>query len=305
MSGALIVVGSVNVDLAIHVPRLPPPGETVIGGTFTKSQGGKGANQAAAAAALGARTWMVGLVGDDDLGREARADLLERGVDLSPLGEGTAPTGVALIIVDDRGENLIAVASGANAALTGERVLSAFAAIDETSAVVLADLEIPDEAVSAAAEAAHERGWTFILNPAPARELDARVIELCDVLVPNEHEATELGWASIEELLVAGAGAVVVTLGSAGAALHRSETKPVHVEPIAVDVVDTTGAGDAFSGALGAWLAQGASIEDALTAAVVAGSLATRSVGARGRLPDRAELETEVRAHPGRRIDPP
>ena len=298
MSGAAVVVGSVNVDLAIRAARLPSPGETVIGGTFTRSQGGKGANQAAAAASLGVRTWMVGLVGDDDLGREARANLSERGVDLSQLGTGTASTGVALIIVDDDGENLIAVASGANGELTGERVAAAFAAIDETSAVVLADLEIPDEAVFAAAEAAHERGWTFILNPAPARQLDARLIELCDVIVPNEHEATELGWASVEELLTAGAGAVVVTLGSAGATLHRSGTEPVHVEPIPVDVVDTTGAGDAFCGALAAWLAEGTSMEDALTAAVVAGSLATRSVGARGVSPDRAELEEAILANP-------
>ncbi len=305
MSGALIVVGSVNVDLAIQVAVLPPPGETVIGGSFTRSQGGKGANQAAAAAAIGARTWMVGLVGDDDLGREARADLSERGVDLSQLGTGAASTGVALIIVDNAGENLIAVASSANAELTGKRVSGALAAIDETSAVVLADLEIPDEAVLAAAEGANERGWTFVLNPAPARELDARLIDLCDVIVPNEHEATELGWASAEELLSAGAGAVVVTMGSAGAALHRSGTEPVHVEPIPVDVVDTTGAGDAFCGLLAAWLAEGTSIEDAVTAAVVAGSLATREMGARGALPDRAELEGAILAHPGSRIESP
>jgi ribokinase len=305
MSGAVVVVGSVNVDLAVHVARLPPAGETVIGGTFTRSQGGKGANQATAAAALGARTWMVGLVGDDDLGREARADLSERGVDLSQLGTGVASTGVALIIVDDDGENLIAVASGANGELTSQSVTAAFAAIDETSAVVLSDLEIPDEAVLAAAEAAHERGWTFILNPAPARQLDARLIELCDVIVPNEHEATELGWVSVVELLTAGADAVVVTLGSAGAALHRAGTEPVYVEPIPVDVVDTTGAGDAFCGALAAWLAEAASVEDALTAAVVAGSLATRSIGARGASPDRHELEEAIHAHPGSRIQSP
>src|SRR5438034_920499 len=131
MRGAVIVVGSVNVDLVVHAGRLPSPGETVIGGAFSKAQGGKGANQAAAAAALGTRVRIVGLVGDDDFGREARADLGARGVDLAHLGTGTGPTGVALIVVDDEGENLIAVASGANGELTGEIVSSALASIDE------------------------------------------------------------------------------------------------------------------------------------------------------------------------------
>jgi ribokinase len=302
MSGGLIVVGSVNVDLVVHAPRLPPPGETVIGGTFSKVHGGKGANQAAAAAAVGARTRMVGLVGDDEFGREARADLARRGIDVSQLATGTAHTGVALIVVDARGENLIAVASGANAQLTVERVASALSASDEQSAVVLAGLEIPDEAVFAAAEAAHERRWTFVLNPAPARALDPALMALCDVLVPNEHEVTGLGWSSIDALLDAGAGAIVVTRGRAGASLHRPRTEPVHVEAIPVDVVDTTGAGDAFCGALAALLSEGASIDEAVEAAAVAGSLATRSVGARESLPTRTELETELRMRPRRRI---
>ena len=292
MMGAVIVVGSVNVDLVVRAGRLPAPGETVIGGVFSKAQGGKGANQAAAAAALGAHVRILGLVGDDDFGREAQADLRARGVDLVHLGTGTHPTGVALIVVDDQGENLIAVASGANEELTGEIVSSAFAAIEEPSAVVLADLEVPDDAVFAAAEAAGERGWPFVLNPAPARSIDAGLIRLCDVLVPNEHEVTELGPPSVKSLLDAGARAVVVTLGSDGAALHRAGAATRHVKPpIPLDVVDTTGAGDAFCGALATWLSEGASIEAALEAAVLAGSLATRAVGAREGLPARAELE--------------
>jgi ribokinase len=298
MPGAVIVVGSVNVDLVVRAARLPSPGETVIGGTFSTAQGGKGANQAAAAAGLGARVRIVGLVGDDDFGREARSDLLARGVDLSHLGTATGPTGVALIVVDEDGENLIAVASGANEELTRQSVSSALAVIDETSAVVLGNLEVPDGAVSAAAAAARDRGWTFVLNPAPARAIDPALIQLCDVLVPNEHEVAELGWSSVESLLDAGVRAVVVTLGSEGAALHRSGMAPRHVKPIPLDAVDTTGAGDSFCGALATWLAEGASIEAALEAAVHAGSLATRSVGARGSLPGRAELDEVLSAGP-------
>jgi ribokinase len=296
MPGAVVVVGSANVDLVVRASRLPRPGETVIGGTFSKVHGGKGANQAAAAVALGVRTRFVGMVGDDDLGREAREDLERRGVDLEQLGTARGrPTGVAVIVVDDEGENLIAVASGANGELVGERVGSSFASIDEPSAVVLADLEVPDDAVAAAAEGAGERGWKFVLNPAPARPIDASVVARCDVLVPNEHEVLRLGWDSIDALLEAGAAAVVVTLGGEGAALHRSGRDIVEVPPAAVDVVDTTGAGDAFCGALAAWLADGASIEGAVEAAVAAGALATRSVGARESIPQRAELERVLR----------
>jgi ribokinase len=201
-----------------------------------------------------------------------------------------------VIVVDADGENLIAVASGANGELTGEVVRSSFASIDEPSAVVLAGLEVPDDAVAAAAEGAGARGWRFVLNPAPARPIDASLVARCDVLIPNEHEVAEVGWDSVGALLDAGAAAVVVTLGGEGAALHRSGRDIVTVPPAAVDVVDTTGSGDAFCGALAAWLAGGATIEGAVEAAVAAGSLATRSVGARESLATRAELERALSA---------
>jgi ribokinase len=299
MSAAVIVVGSLNVDLVVRVPRLPGAGETVIGGAFSRAHGGKGANQAAAAAALGARTWMVGLVGDDDLGRETRADLERRGVDLSQLGIGAAHTGVALIVVDERGENLIAVASGANAELTRETVAAALATIEEPSAVVLANLEIPNDAVLGAALAASERGWRFVLNPAPARALAPEIVRRCEVMIPNEHEAGELGWPSVDALLEAGAGVVVVTRGGAGADLHRTGSPRFHQDPLPAHVVDTTGAGDAFCGAFAATLAEGAPIEAALRAAVAGGALATRAVGARASLADRAALDEALTTHPG------
>src|ERR687895_2415220 len=182
MADAVVVVGSVNVDLIVRVPRLPLRGETVIGGTFSRAPGGKGANAAAAAARLGARTWFVGLVGRDDLGREARNDLEGAGVDVSGVGEVDEPTGVAAILVDDAAENVIAVASGANAAVTPEHVRAAMNGVDAERGVVLSNLEIPERAVSAAAQAAVDRRWPFVLNPAPARRLPAEVVAACDVM---------------------------------------------------------------------------------------------------------------------------
>ena len=292
----MVVVGSVNADLVVRVPRLPAPGETVIGGTFTRGQGGKGANQAAAAARLGARTWLVGLVGDDDLGAAARADLAAFGVDLTHLGTGSLPTGVAEIVVDEAGENLIAVASGANAEVTGEAVAAAVEAVAAAvgavaeRAVVLANLEVPDTAVRAAAEAAKERGFAFVLNPAPARPLAAEVLARCDVITPNEVEVVGLGAGRPDELLAAGCAAVVVTRGALGAEIHRPGSSPVSVPAFPVEVVDTTGAGDAFSAGLAWALASGRDLEAAVRLASAAGALATRGLGARSALPTAAEV---------------
>jgi ribokinase len=291
MVGNVVVVGSVNVDMVFRVPRLPGPGETVTRGSFTRSPGGKGGNQAVAAARLGARTWFVGLVGDDELGVEARRDLDSAGVDVSLVRTGSTHTGVAGIFVDDEGENMIAVASGANAQVDGATVSQALLGLGVDGAVVLANLEIPDEAVIAAAATAEERGWPFVLNPAPAREIRAEVLSRCAVLVPNEVEMDDLGGGSIDDLLEAGVGAVVVTRGRQGADLHR-EGRPVHRQPsFPSEVVDTTGAGDAFCGALGWALAGGTDLEQAVRLAAAAGALACREVGARAGLPDRAEVE--------------
>ena len=291
MTDAVIVVGSLNVDLIVRVPHLPTPGETVTGGTYARTPGGKGANQAAAAARLGAPTWIVGVVGDDDLGRETRADLEARGVDLSQLRSGTAHTGVAAIMVDEGGENLIAVASGANAELSPAMVSESIAAIPVDRAVVLANLEIPDDAVLAAADCARQHAWRFVLNPAPPRALSAELLATCDVLIPNEHEVTSLGPPDADALLAAGVGAVVVTRGSAGADLHHADAPIVHQGAFPVAAVDTTGAGDAFCAAFAWALAEGLAEGRALQLAAAAGALATRAVGARESLPDRAEIE--------------
>jgi ribokinase len=286
---SVIVVGSVNMDLVVRVPNLPGSGETVAGGTFARALGGKGANQAAAAAKLGARVWLVGLTGHDDFGREARVDLEDRGVDISTLGTAPSPTGVAAIMVDDSGENMIAVASGANHDLTGELVAERLMEVAADDAVLLANLEVPDGAVEAAATVAVQRGWTFVLNPAPARPLPDGLIARCDVLTPNEGESLVVG--SVENLLALGAGAVVVTRGASGADVLRAGARTLHREALPVDVVDTTGAGDAFNGALAWSLSEGHDLDESVRLAVAAGGLACRALGARASLPDRRELE--------------
>jgi len=289
MEGGIVVVGSVNVDLVVHTARLPAPGETVIGGTFHRSPGGKGANAATGAARLGARTWMVGLVGPDDLGLEARRELEAVGVDIGALGTGSGHTGVAAIVVDDRGENLIAVASGANAEVSAAHVAGALAGIEAERAVVLANLEVPDDAVMAAAEGAERRGWPLVLNPAPARPLPPGLPERSAAVVPNEVEVEALG--SVDGLLGAGARAVVVTRGTGGADLHRAGRAVHHQPAFPVEVADTTGAGDAFAATLAWALLERRGLEEAVRLAAAAGALACRQVGSRAALADRAELE--------------
>src|SRR6266581_23110 len=267
--GRVVVVGSVNLDLVVQVERIPRPGETVTRGRFTRAFGGKGANQAAGAARLGAQTALVAMVGDDEFGREALADLRAFGVDTSSVGVGAEPTGVAQIMVDRAGENVIAVAP--------------------RGTVLLAGLEVPDQAVRAAARHAAEYGCTFVLNPAPARDLAADVIGWTDVITPNELEAVVLG--SIDRLLQQGARAVVVSRGGQGADLFRIGKRSVHQRAFRVDVVDTTGAGDALNAGLAWALSDGRHLEEALRLAAAASSLATRAMGARASLATRDEAD--------------
>ena len=285
MTGRVIVVGSANVDLVWHGERLPAPGETVTDGTYVAALGGKGANQAAAAAALGADVHFVGCVGDDEHGRMTRADLESRGVDCSALAVTTeAATGVALITVDARGENAIAVAPGANRLVDAIGVSSLITADD----VVLCSLEIPVPTVESAVARAREHGAVAIVNPAPPRAAPAGAL-----LTPNEHECERLGGV---EYLMAIAPAVVVTRGRAGAELHRSGLPVLRQPAFPTTPVDTTGAGDAFNGALAWALAARHPIEDALPLACAAGALATRAVGARAALPSADDVRALVTA---------
>ncbi|MEX2555415.1 MAG: ribokinase [Actinomycetota bacterium] len=286
----VIVVGSINVDLVMRVATLPSPGETVSGGSLVRTLGGKGANQATAAARLGARTRIIGMVGDDDAGAELREDLDREGVDTTRIGTAGSPTGTAVVIVDSHGENLIAVAPGANRTLSAAFVEHAFLGIDDQEAVVLASLEIPDEAVLAAARAARSRGFRFVLNPAPARPLHPDLVGSIDVITPNEHEAVSLGRVGVDRLLKQGV-AVVVTEGPLGARILRPRRPDVVQHAFPAEVVDTTGAGDAFSAALAWSLAEGHDLDEAVRLAAAAGALATRALGARGSLPTRRDLE--------------
>ncbi len=271
------VVGSINVDLVAAVATLPAPGETVLGRRIERHGGGKGANAAVAAARLGARVALIGAVGDDDMGAGALAELRDAGVDVSAVAvlDGEA-TGMALIVVDEQGENQIAVGAGANAALTAEHVT---AAIGRPGAV-LVSAEIPDAAIAAAVAAAANLGVPCVLNPAPARpELLAN---RGAILTPNAGEARRLaGSDDLEQAagtLAARTGApVVITLGERGALLAGTRFPAP-----ATQVVDTTGAGDAFNGALAARLAAGDDLAAAVPQAVAAASRSVSEPGARG-----------------------
>ncbi|MFN8518795.1 MAG: ribokinase [Chloroflexota bacterium] len=296
--GWVIVVGSANIDLTVRVDRLPAPGETVIDGVLTQQGGGKGANQACAAARFGATTRFVGAVGDDDMGAEALDGLRSLGVDVSGVARVPgAATGVALITVDPAGENQIAVASGANGMLDGLRVSAALEAIEAPAgSVLLAGFEIPDDACLAAARWADAHEARFVLNPAPARGLADGLLAARPILTPNETEAAQLAGSAdpavAARTLAARTGApVVVTLGADGALLFDPARGVVERVPAPqVEALDATGAGDTLSGVLAACLASGAPVLGALSWAVTAAAVSTTGVGARGALPERAEV---------------
>ena len=289
----VVVLGSLNVDLVVAAPRLPAPGETVLGGQFAVHQGGKGANQAVAAARAGATVSMVGAVGADEHGEHALAALTAEGIDVGRVRrDGAEPTGVALVVVGPRGENQIAVAPGANAML--ELDADDRALIGEAD-VVLTNHEVPASTVLGALHAARDGSTLAILNPAPAHALPSDVLSLGPILTPNEHElVVAIGnddtGPALDELAVRHHGPIIVTQGPAGALLaDRDRRQRFHGYP-AASVVDTTGAGDTFSGVLAAWLASGAALPDAITAANAAGSLSVGAAGARAGMPSREEI---------------
>lgn len=280
----VIVVGSVNQDISVAVPSIPVPGETVLGTSLTVSPGGKGANQAVAAARLGARTSMVGRVGNDTAGHAMLDNLTGNGVDVSKIEYVLdAPTGTALISVDDAGENAIVVAPGANATLTADELPGL------VGSVLLLQLEIPIETVVAAAR---DFSGTVVLNPAPAQPLPDELWEYVDVLVPNRGELSAL--TGIDDPIeaarsIVGPRWVVVTLGADGA-LAVDRDNSISVPAPTVQVVDTTGAGDAFCGALAAELAAGLDVPGAVMTAVAASSHAVTRHGAQAALPTRSDL---------------
>lgn len=296
----VLVIGSANADLTVRVSRRPAPGETVPGTDLTESAGGKGANQAAAAARLGARTALLARVGDDAYGRLLLDAQRAAGTELRHvLVEPGARTGTAMIVVGPDGDNTIVVSPGANARLSPADVAAAREAV-AGSAVVSLQWEIPPETVRAAARAAHEAGSRVVLNPSPVpRELDPELLAAADPLVVNEHEARQLAQASggtpaqwAHALRERGARSVVVTLGPEGAlVLGAEDAEPVAVPGIEVTAVDTTGAGDAFTGALAARLAAGDDVAEAARFAVRVGAASVTKPGAQPSYPTAAELQ--------------
>ena len=292
----IAVVGSLNVDTTMRVERHPAPGETVLAAGHFTDTGGKGANQAVAAARLGHRVAMIGMVGDDPTGDLLRRTLSDEGVDVSGVGTAVGiESGMAVITVDASGENTIVVDPAANAAVTAYHV-ARFASVLRGAAVTLAQLEIPIEAVAAAARLA---GGRFVLNPAPAATVPAEVMARVSVLVPNRNEVTRITGGALpqtpEEAMavageIAGPEAVVVTLGSAGAVIVSGRFRR-HVPAPGVTVVDPTAAGDAFCGGLAGALADGASLDDAVRWAVRCGAVATTRWGAQSSLPSRSDVE--------------
>lgn len=280
----IVVVGSVNLDTVATVDDHPRPGETVLASSHLTSHGGKGANQAVAAARLGAVVRFIGAVGDDAAGASLTDELRREGIDTDLVEAVRGPSGVALVTVDRRGENTIVVGRGANALV---RIDAGARAVLEDADVVLCQLEIPMEAVTAAAEAS--RG-VFILNAAPARSVPSTTLGLVDVLVVNQHELVALaGSAEPSAARSLGVPTVVVTLGARGAQIvTRSDV--AFVPALVVEAVDTTGAGDTFCGAVAASLDEGLDIFEATARGVVAGSLATTGIGARTAMPGRDRL---------------
>ncbi len=296
----VLVAGSANTDMVVRVPRIPRPGETVLGGAFAMAAGGKGANQAVAAARAGARVTFVARVGDDLFGRQALDGFARDGIETRFVrATPGAATGIALITVDGRGENSISVASGANALLAGadiEAAAEAFGAAD----IVLLQLESPLETVAAAARAAKDKGVPVILNPAPARELGDGLLSLVAVLTPNEHEAALLTGIAVRDgagareaarrLRARGPATVVVTLGERGV-YASSDGFEGHLPAFPVEPVDTTAAGDVFNGALAVALAEKRPLPQALRFAQAAAAISVTRPGAQPSAPTFAEIE--------------
>jgi ribokinase len=294
MSGRVVVVGSVNVDLVVHCDSLPRPGETVAGGSFSTHGGGKGANAAVASARYGVETLLIGAVGDDAFGEQARLELRSDRVDIERVAKlDGVSTGAAVIVVDSKGENQIAVAGGANDHVGRALVQRAMPTLTEDD-VVLLNFELGDPALVAAAELAAIAGCRLIVNPAPARQIASALRTPRTVLTPNAEEVRQMSGevdlaSAAAELRGDEVAAVLVTDGPRGAYLVTGDHATRLPAP-SVEAVDTTGAGDACTGVLAAALAGGAGLLEAAQEAVTAASLAVQHPGARGGLPSRSAV---------------
>ncbi len=301
----VIVVGAINVDLVVVAPRLPGPGETVVGGGLQTYGGGKGANAAVAAARAGASVRLIGAVGADDTGAAALAELAAEGIDTSDVAVlSDESTGVALIVVDQNGENQIAVGSGANAALSADHVRRRLLATLPVAGCVLVSTEIPADAVQAAVESATSAGVICVLNPAPVLPIVAELLDLGPLVTPNESElrdllalvgSSESAADDAAPIVARSHSPVVVTQGGDGVLVFDGGTLVHRVPAPRVEVRDSTGAGDTFNGVFAARLAAGDDLATAVPVAVVAASLSVGEVGARGGMPTAAQIDEALR----------
>jgi len=297
----VVVVGSINTDLVVTAEKLPLRGETIPGKAFKTFQGGKGANQAVAAAMLGAKVLMVGKVGDDGYGAESIRHLKSVGVDCAHVAVEPGESGLAVITVGAGGENTIIVVPGANGAVSPEFLESKKDVIADAG-MVLAQLEIPVESVLRLAQMCREAGVPLMLDPAPARELPAEIFALCEWITPNETEArfylkhAAESEAIADELLETGVRGVILKLGERGALIRKPGEASVAVKPFAVKAVDTTAAGDTFNGAFAAAVCAGETLEASGRFASAASALSVTRAGAQASMPTLAEVDALLAA---------
>ena len=299
MFSTIIVVGSVNMDLVVRTKRMPKEGESLIGSGFTMVPGGKGANQAVAAARLGGTTHFVGRVGNDMFGTRLREGLSSCGVTTEHLLVDDGPSGIAVIILNESGQNSIVVAPGANATCRPDD-LRPVAALFGMADFLLLQLEIPLKTIEAALDMAHAAGLRSVLDAGPAQEVSMDLLRKADIVSPNETEASALTGIEVNNLTTArkaakklldgGVETVVIKLGQQGALVVTPDLEE-HVSSFPVDAVDTTAAGDAFTGALAVALADGTDLVDAVRFANAAGALAVTCLGAQPSMPTRESVE--------------